>query len=104
MSWLKILMVVTFLEAVSWIGLIIGMIMKYGFDNEAGVSLMGRVHGMFFMAFVVTLFMTQAQEKWPIRRTIVSFLESIPPFTGFILGKTLLDDVRTRGANAASPA
>ncbi len=91
---LKALMVVTFMEAISWIGLLVGMVLKYGFDNERGVSLMGPIHGMLFVVFVVLLFATHIQERWPIRKTIVSFFESIPPFTGFILGKQLLDEVR----------
>lgn len=96
MSALKALMVVTFVEATSWIGLLIGMIAKYGFDNETGVSIMGPVHGFLFIAFVFLLLMTHMQEKWPIRKTIVAFLESIPPFLGFFLGKRLLDEVRQR--------
>ncbi len=93
---LKALMIVAFAEAVSWLGLLLGMVLKYGFDNEAGVSLMGPIHGMLFIVFAALLLITHFQERWPIRRTILSFVESIPPFTGFLLGKQLLDDVRLK--------
>jgi integral membrane protein len=93
---LKALMVVTFAEATSWIGLLIAMVFKYAFDQERGVAIMGQIHGFLFMAFAVLLVITHFQERWPIRRTVVSFLESIPPFLGFLLGKRLLDDVRNQ--------
>lgn len=91
-------MIVAFAEAISWLGLLLGMVLKYGFDNERGVSLMGPIHGMLFVVFVGLLLITQYQERWPIGRTALSFIESVPPFTGFLLGKRLLDDVRQKEA------
>jgi integral membrane protein len=96
MNSLRLLMMVTFAEAVSWLGLLAGMVAKYGFDNEAGVSVMGPVHGFLFMIFLVLLLVTHFQERWPIGKTIVAFLESIPPFLGFWLGWRLLQEVRLR--------
>lgn len=95
-------MFVAFAEAISWLGLLLGMVLKYGFDNERGVSLMGPIHGMLFVVFVVLLLITQYQERWSIGRTVLSFLESIPPFTGFLLGNRLLDDVRQQDAGRSS--
>ncbi len=94
MTALKALMIVAFAEAVSWIGLLLGMVLKYGFDNERGVSIMGPIHGMLFMIFAVLLLITHVQERWSIGRTVLSFVESVPPLTGFLLGKRLLQDVR----------
>ncbi|MDQ3654753.1 MAG: DUF3817 domain-containing protein [Chloroflexota bacterium] len=102
MNALKALMIVAFAEAISWLGLLLGMVLKYGFDNERGVSLMGPIHGMLFVVFVGLLLITQYQERWPIGRTVLSFVESIPPFTGFLLGKQLLDDVRQKEAVRSS--
>jgi integral membrane protein len=101
---LKALTVITFVEATSWIGLLIGMIFKYGFDNERGVSLMGPIHGMLFIAFVVLLLATHVQEHWPIRKTFIAFLESIPPITGFFLGKRLLEEVRQQESTSLKSA
>jgi integral membrane protein len=65
---------------------------------------MGPIHGMLFIVFAVLLLATHIQERWPIRKTIVSFLESIPPFTGFILGKHLLDEVRQQESQTPGAA
>lgn len=102
MNALKALMIVAFAEAISWLGLLLGMVLKYGFDDERGVSLMGPIHGMLFVVVAGLLLITQYQERWPIGRTVLSFIESIPPFTGFLLGKRLLDDVRRKEAGRSS--
>ena len=95
---LKLLMYVTFAEAISWLGLLAGMILKYGFDDERGVSVMGPIHGFLFIAFCFALLVTHMQERWSIQRTVVSFLEAVPPFLGFLLGARLLEEVRERDA------
>ncbi|HYJ12451.1 MAG TPA: DUF3817 domain-containing protein [Thermomicrobiales bacterium] len=104
MNSLRLLMIVTFAEAISWLGLLAGMVAKYGFDNETGVSVMGPIHGFLFMLFVVLLLITQFQERWPISKTIVAFLESIPPFLGFWLGWRLLQELRAKEDHPVTPA
>lgn len=94
MTLLRTLTAVAFAEAISWICLLIAMVFKYGFDMPEGVSWVGRVHGFLFLAFVALLFMTHVQKRWPLRKSLLALAESIPPFTGFLLGKQLLDDVR----------
>ncbi len=98
MNALRLLMIVTFVEAISWLGLLAGMVAKYGFDNERGVSIMGPVHGFLFMLFVVLLLITHVQERWSFGKTILAFLESIPPFLGFWLGYRLLQELRAQEA------
>lgn len=101
---LKALIAITFAEAVSWIGLLIAMVFKYGFEMETGVEVMGRVHGFFFMTFVALLALVHFQRNWSIRKTAFSFAESIPPFTGFLLGKQLLDELKRDERSTPSPA
>jgi integral membrane protein len=96
---LKLLMIVTFAEATSWLGLLAGMIAKYGFDSPRGVEIMGPVHGFLFVAFAFMLVITHMQERWPVTRTLIAFIESIPPFLGFFLGKRLLDEVRQQSGS-----
>lgn len=102
MNALKVSTIVAFAEAISWLGLLLGMVLIYGFDNERGVSLMGPIHGMLFVVFAGLLLMTQYQERWSAGRTILSLIESIPPFTGFLLGKRQLDDVRRQESGRPS--
>ncbi len=94
MTLLKGLTAAAFAEAVSWIGLLVAMVFKYGFDIPEGVSWAGRIHGFLFLAFFALLFMTHVHKRWPLRKSVIALAESIPPFTGFILGRHLLNEVR----------
>ena len=102
MTALRLLMIVAFTEAVSWLGLLAGMIGKYGFDNARGVEIMGPVHGFLFMLFLVVLAVTHVQERWSIGKTLVALLESIPPFLGFWLAYRLRQELRQQEALTAS--
>ncbi|HEV2068024.1 MAG TPA: DUF3817 domain-containing protein [Thermomicrobiales bacterium] len=104
MTLLKTLTAVAFAEAISWVCLLVAMVFKYGFDMPEGVSWVGRIHGFLVLVFVALLLLTHVQKRWPIRKTLLAFIESIPPFTGFILGKQLLDDVRRDEAMTTHPA
>lgn len=95
-------MVVTFAEAISWLFLLFGMVLKYGFDNESVVPVAGQIHGFMFLLFVFALLLTHFQERWAYSKTLLTFLESIPPFLGFWLGWRLLKEVRQQ--KAAQPA
>jgi integral membrane protein len=93
MNTLKVLLAVTIAEAISWLGLLGTMVAKYGFDSPRGVEILGPVHGTLFVVFVGVLLLTHLQLQWPIRKTVISFLESIPPFTGFVLARQLAGDL-----------
>lgn len=53
-------------EAFSWVGLLVGMYFKYlGTPRtEIGVHVFGMVHGLVFVAFVVTAFFAGIAFKW----------------------------------------
>jgi len=54
-------------EAVSWVGLLIGMYYKYlGTPRtEIGVKVFGMTHGLIFIAFVVAGLLVGIAFKWP---------------------------------------
>ncbi len=101
MTLLKALTAAAFAEAVSWIGLLVAMVFKYGFDMPEGVSWAGRVHRFLFLAIVALLLMTHVQKRWLVRKSVIALAESIPPFTGFILGRQLLNEVRDEESRGA---
>ena len=53
-------------EAVSWVGLLIGMYFKYlgTTRTEIGVKVFGMAHGLIFIAFVVAGLLTGIAFKW----------------------------------------
>lgn len=77
--------VVAIAEAISWTGLLIGMLFKYVLsDNEIGVKIFGPIHGGIFVAYVITVVAVRTRLRWSIPVTLAALAASIPPlFTWF---------------------
>ncbi|MFQ6230882.1 DUF3817 domain-containing protein [Nocardia sp. NPDC002869] len=70
------------LEALSWLGLLVGMAFKYlpAEGNEIGVKIFGPVHGGIFVLFVLTALLAARELEWNWKTTVLALLSSIPPF------------------------
>lgn len=68
-------------EALSWLGLLVGMGFKYaGPHNEVGVQIFGPIHGAVFVLFVAVAIGTAVRLRWGRWTTVLALLASIPPF------------------------
>ncbi|TDP28974.1 integral membrane protein [Nocardia ignorata] len=69
------------LEAISWVGLLLGMAFKYLPEegNEIGVKIFGPVHGGIFVLFVLTALLTARELNWNWKTTVLALASSIPP-------------------------
>ena len=81
----RVFRAVAIAEAISWTGLLIGMLFKYVLsDNEIGVKIFGPVHGTVFIAYVITVAVVRKPLRWTIPVTLAALAASIPPlFTWF---------------------
>lgn len=70
------------LEALTWLGLLIGMAFKYipADGNEIGVKIFGPVHGAVFVLYLVVTAVTAVKLRWNIVTTLLAAVASIPPF------------------------
>ena len=73
-------------EAVSWVGLLVGMYFKYlGTPRtEIGVKVVGMTHGLIFIAFVVAGLLVGIAFKWPAGTWLLALLASIVPLCSVI--------------------
>ena len=72
--------VVAVAEALSWIGLLIGMYVKYVPETtELGVQIFGPIHGGIFVAYVVTAVVAARVLRWSIGTTLLALVASVPP-------------------------
>ena len=83
-------------EGTSWLLLIIATIVKYAADQPNGVHVMGPIHGVLFIAYVVLAFVVRAKVGWDARTLLIVLAESIIPFGGFFAARRveLRDPVR----------
>jgi integral membrane protein len=96
-------------EAVSWTGLLIGMLFKYVLsDNEIGVKIFGPIHGGIFIAYVLTVLVVRRPLRWSWPVTLAALAASVPPlFTWFFeiwAVRTGRIDVAGRSAVPSTPS
>lgn len=78
-TWFRIIAIA---EAVSWLGLLIAMGFKWipEPNHDDAVRIPGMIHGMVFLAYVVTCFVARSKFGWTIKTTLLALAASIPPF------------------------
>lgn len=75
-----------FLEAIGW-SLLIGAIMYRRFDlplDDAFISVAGRIHGMFFVAYFAAVLATFRSMGWGFWRLGLALAAGVPPFTSLL--------------------
>ena len=77
--------IVAVAEALSWLGLLVGMYVKYVPETtELGVKIFGPIHGGIFIAYVITVAAVRKPLRWSMPVTLLALAASIPPlFTWF---------------------
>ena len=77
-SWFR---AIAFAEACSWLGLLIGMYVKYVPETtEIGVKIFGPIHGTIFLAYLAATLAARTAFGWSLRTTVLALISSIPPF------------------------
>lgn len=67
-------------EAISWIGLLAGMFVKYvPQTTEVGVQVFGPIHGAVFVAYALLALVAGRALRWSRGTTALALLASIPP-------------------------
>jgi integral membrane protein len=73
--------IIAFVEAVTWLGLLIGMYFKWiEQTGEAGVKIFGPIHGGVFIAYILLAIVTSRIQRWSFWTTAFALGASIPPF------------------------
>lgn len=93
---------IAFAEAVSWVGLLVGMYFKYlgSPQTEVGVKVFGPIHGGIFIAFVVAALLVGSAVKWGAGTWLLALLGSIVPL-GSVIFLIWADRTGRMGAAAA---
>jgi len=67
-------------EAISWIGLLAGMFVKYVPEtSELGVQIFGPIHGAVFVAYVVLALIAARVLRWSPGTALLALAASVPP-------------------------
>jgi integral membrane protein len=79
--------IVALAEAVSWLLLIVATIVKHSADAAQGVHVLGPIHGVLFIAYVILALEVRRRLAWDARTTLLVLAESILPGGGFLAAR-----------------
>jgi integral membrane protein len=67
-------------EALSWTGLLIGMVFKYlVVGDDIGVKIFGPIHGALFLLYLAVTVVVRHRLRWSSAATILAFIAGVPP-------------------------
>lgn len=76
----KLFAAAALIEGVTWAGLLIGMLLKYGTGTtELVVWLFGRLHGAAFLFYVAVSLYAWVKLRWPLWAVLLALLAAVPP-------------------------
>jgi integral membrane protein len=89
MTPLRQLRLVALLEGTSFLVLLfVAMPLKY-LAGPLAVRVVGSVHGVLFLMFLVVLYRAGSERAWPPRRWLIAFVSSVVPFGTFVFDRSL---------------
>lgn len=72
-------------EAISWAGLLVGMVFKYlVVGDDIGVTVFGPIHGGLFLLYLAVTVLARRPLRWDVGTTVVALLASIPPMATLV--------------------
>jgi integral membrane protein len=85
-------------EATTFLALLVAAVVKRTADNEIGVQILGPIHGLLFIAYVVNVFSIREQLGWSGKTTFWVLVGAVVPFGGYIVDWWMVREARERTA------
>jgi len=85
---------IAFAEATSFLALLVASYVKRTDGGELGVQILGPIHGLLFIAYVVVALRLREETGWSWTVTGLVLLGAVVPFGGYAVDWWLLRDRR----------
>lgn len=85
---------IALVEATSFIALLIASLVKRTGGSELGVQILGPIHGVLFIAYVVVALNIRDDMGWSGRTTFWVLVGAVVPFGGYVVDWWLLRERR----------
>lgn len=80
---------VALLEATSFLLLLLASYLKHFHDQALGVQVLGPIHGLLFIAYLVLALNLREELGWSGRTTLLILLGAVLPFGGYFVERWL---------------
>jgi integral membrane protein len=85
--------IVAMIEAISFLALLAATIVHRGFDgSDAGVNVLGPIHWMLFLAYVLLTLLVREEQGWSVGQTLIVIVASAIPFGAFVVNAKMVHD------------
>jgi integral membrane protein len=74
-------------EAISWLALIVATVIKYTADHPVGVKILGPIHGVLFIAYVVLALAVRSQLRWDAKTSLIVLIDAVLPGGGLVVAR-----------------
>jgi len=81
---------VALVEATTFLALLVASVIKNTGGSETGVQVLGPIHGLLFIAYVVFALRLREPEGWTTKQTIGILIGAVLPFGGYVVDWWLL--------------
>ncbi len=82
---------VAILEGISFLLLLgVAMPLKYIWGFAEATKVIGMVHGLLFIAYVIMVILIREQLKWNAKTTLLALIASVLPLGPFVVDRKLL--------------
>ena len=79
-------------EAVSYLALLAATVVKRGLDGPDLVSVLGPIHGILFLAYVLLALLVREEQGWTAWQTVLVIVASAIPFGAFFVNSRMVSD------------
>jgi integral membrane protein len=80
---------VALIEATTFLLLLMASYLKHVNDQPVGVAILGPIHGILFIAYVVIALNLREEQGWSVRTTLLILLGAVLPFGGYVVDRWL---------------
>lgn len=77
-------------EATSFLALLVASVIKNTGGSETGVQILGPIHGLLFIAYVVMALNLRSELGWTNKQTFWILVGAVLPFGGYVVDWWLL--------------
>jgi integral membrane protein len=77
-------------EATTFLALLVASVVKNTGGSEIGVQILGPIHGLLFIAYVVIALQLRVPEEWTTKQTVWILVGAVLPFGGYVVDWWLL--------------
>lgn len=85
-------------EATTFLALLVASFVKHTGGSELGVKILGPIHGLLFVVYVLMVWQLHKEAGWTGRQTFWILVGAVLPFGGYVVDWWLLRRERAGGS------